>query len=106
MHRRPESRVLGLYPRAARGAVTARSFDVAVHVILQVAVRLSSITTGATFGLFLLGLFVPWAETVGAMTGAVLSLCLMTFVCIGGFYAKKSGAISYPPLPTRIDGCK
>ncbi|XP_034251015.1 sodium-coupled monocarboxylate transporter 1-like [Thrips palmi] len=73
--------------------------------ILEVALSVSGVTTGATFGLFLLGLFVPWAETVGAMSGAVASLSLMTIVCIGGLHAKKSGAIKYPPLPTRTDGC-
>lgn len=73
--------------------------------ILELAVSLSGVTTGATFGLFVLGLFVPWAETVGAMTGAVASLCLMTFMCLGGLYARSSGAIKYPPLPTRTDGC-
>ncbi|KAE8742305.1 hypothetical protein FOCC_FOCC012105 [Frankliniella occidentalis] len=73
--------------------------------ILEVALSLTGMTTGATFGLFLLGMFVPWAESVGALTGASASLGFMSVVTLGNLQAKHSGRLRYPMLPTRTDGC-
>ncbi|KAK3908427.1 Sodium-coupled monocarboxylate transporter 1 [Frankliniella fusca] len=73
--------------------------------ILEVALSLTGMTTGASFGLFLLGLFVPWAESTGALTGALASLSTMAVLSLGNLHAKKTKRLRYPTLPTRTDGC-
>lgn len=74
--------------------------------ILEVALTVTSLTTGAIFGMFLLGLFVPWAETAGAVAGAATSLVVMAVVNLGALHARSTGALRYPELHMRTDGCK
>ncbi len=72
----------------------------------QVALSLTGMTTGATFGLFALGLFVPWAESIGALSGSTASIAVMAVVTLGNLHAKNNRKLRYPNLPTLVDGCK
>lgn len=73
--------------------------------ILETGMTLTGVASGASFGIFLLGLFVPWAEEVGAWAGALSSLVIMSTICMGSLVARNKGAIKYIPLPKRTDGC-
>ncbi|XP_052120880.1 sodium-coupled monocarboxylate transporter 1-like [Frankliniella occidentalis] len=73
--------------------------------VLQVTYTLSGITGGAQLGLFVLGLFVPWANVKGAMAGGLCSLLFMGWIVTGSQAAIFSKQLTYPWLPTRVDGC-
>ncbi|KAJ1532030.1 hypothetical protein ONE63_000664 [Megalurothrips usitatus] len=73
--------------------------------VLQVTYTLGGVTGGAQLGLFVLGMFVPWANTAGAMAGGLSSLLLMSWVVGGSQAALASRRLVYPWLATRVDGC-
>lgn len=73
--------------------------------VLQITYTLSGITGGAQLGLFILGMFVPWANAMGAMAGGLCGLVLMAWVVVGSQAAIATRRLVYPWLPTRVDGC-
>ncbi|XP_055691274.1 sodium-coupled monocarboxylate transporter 2-like [Lutzomyia longipalpis] len=67
--------------------------------IAKIASQCMALNTCAVLSLFLLGLFVPKANSKGAQAGAIAS-CVMIFILIlGGINNKQD-----PTLPLRIDG--
>lgn len=52
-------------------------------------------------GLFCLGMFIPFANSKGAMVGTISSLCITIWIFIGFNVFK----ISYPKKPFSIAGC-
>lgn len=60
---------------------------------------------GITLGLFSLGMFVPWANSKGAMTGAIVSLGLVMWIGLGAQVATLRGEIHEEVMPTSIDRC-
>ncbi|XP_051890725.1 sodium-coupled monocarboxylate transporter 1 [Pristis pectinata] len=72
--------------------------------VLQAALTIFGIIGGPLLGFFLLGMLFPWANSVGAISGLVVSFVLTLWVGIGGQI--------YPPLPEKtvplplsIEGC-
>ncbi|XP_072046521.1 sodium-coupled monocarboxylate transporter 1-like, partial [Amphiura filiformis] len=69
--------------------------------ILQLALGLFGIIGGPLIGLFSLGMFFPWTNSKGAISGLVFGLIITLWIGIG--------ALIYPPyvpkLPVSTDGC-
>jgi sodium-dependent multivitamin transporter 6 len=63
---------------------------------------------GPVLGLFCLGMFVPFANSRGAILGTVASLCCTVWIFVGSQTTSTttfSHAISYQKKPTLITGC-
>lgn len=60
---------------------------------------------GVTLGLFSLGMFVPWANAKGAITGAVTSLVTVLWIGLGAQVAAINGQIHLDNKPISIKGC-
>ncbi|XP_072046244.1 uncharacterized protein [Amphiura filiformis] len=69
--------------------------------ILQIALSIFGMTGGPLLGLFCLGMFFPWTNAKGAITGLLVGLTFIFWIGIG--------AILWPPYvdkpPLSIDGC-
>lgn len=73
--------------------------------ILQMVVTIASVTQGAVMGIFCLGMLWPWANKHGALWGSAVSVIGMSWIITGAQFAIKRGELSYPPLPTSVEGC-
>ncbi|XP_059478941.1 sodium-coupled monocarboxylate transporter 1-like [Neocloeon triangulifer] len=73
--------------------------------LVPVAVSLSSFFSGALLGVFLLGIYCPWANSLGVGTGLVAGVVLVGGMTVGSQIAAESGQVLFTPLPTSIEGC-
>lgn len=73
--------------------------------ILEIASSFGGMTTGASLGIFTLGILFPRANTWGALGGGLVSMVLMSWIFIGNQVVTALGLINYPIKPVRIDGC-
>lgn len=74
--------------------------------ILEVATSLSAIAAGTTFGVFTLGMLVPWSNNIGAISGAISGALMSGWISFGTQAAIASGAIQPHRLNMSIDGCE
>lgn len=74
--------------------------------ILGVATSLSAIAAGTTFGVFFLGMLVPFANTKGALAGAICGAFLSGWVSLGSQAMVAAGRLASQKLPIpSVDGC-
>ncbi|KAF7704521.1 solute carrier family 5 member 6 isoform X2 [Silurus meridionalis] len=73
----------------------------AIHLmnssVLQVALSIFGMVGGPLLGLFCLGIFFPWANSTGAVTGLVAGLIIAFWIGIGGFVAQMSCTATWCP---------
>lgn len=60
---------------------------------------------GVTLGLFSLGMFVPWANAKGAISGAITSLVIVLWIGLGAQIATLNGQIHLSSKPVSVDTC-
>ncbi|CAD7080203.1 unnamed protein product [Hermetia illucens] len=70
-----------------------------------VATSLSAIAAGTTFGIFTLGMLIPWSNTKGAIAGAVSGAIMSGWVSFGSQAALASGQVIPNRLPVSVEGC-
>ncbi|XP_043259272.1 sodium-coupled monocarboxylate transporter 1-like [Colletes gigas] len=73
--------------------------------VLQVALSFNGMVGGVTLGLFSLGMFVPWANAKGAISGAIVSLIIVIWIGIGTQVAVFGGRVHSDSKPLSIDAC-
>lgn len=66
---------------------------------------MSAIAAGTTFGVFTLGMLVPWSNNVGAICGAISGALMSGWISFGTQAAIASGAIQPHRLNMSIEGC-
>ncbi|MEQ2240024.1 hypothetical protein ILYODFUR_010646 [Ilyodon furcidens] len=65
--------------------------------VLQVALKIFGMVGGPILGLFCLGMFFPWANSIGAIAGLVAGLAVAFWVGIGSIITRISGTKLLPP---------
>lgn len=73
--------------------------------ILGVATSLTAIAAGTTFGIFSLGMLNPYANSLGAIFGAVAGGVLSGWVSLGSQVAVASGQVVPHKLPVSVESC-
>lgn len=73
--------------------------------VLGVATSLTAIAAGTTFGIFSLGMLNPWANSMGAIFGAVAGAILSGWVSLGSQAAAASGQVVPHKLPVSVEEC-
>ncbi|XP_039498525.1 sodium-coupled monocarboxylate transporter 1 [Drosophila santomea] len=76
-----------------------------VNGILSICMSLVSIVTSSTFGIFTLGMLIPWANTVGTLVGGITSFFLTAWITFGTQIAAASGQLLTHKLPMSLEGC-
>ncbi|WAQ97427.1 SC5A6-like protein [Mya arenaria] len=71
--------------------------------VLQAALSLFGMIGGPLLGVFVLGMFFPWANTAGAYAGLSIGLIFMFWIGIGAYVTEVSKTI--PKAPVDISGC-
>ncbi|XP_033223744.1 sodium-coupled monocarboxylate transporter 1-like [Belonocnema kinseyi] len=73
--------------------------------VLEVALSFNGMVGGVTLGLFSLGMFVPWANSKGAMVGALTGLVLVGWIGIGGQVAAINHQNNIGGKATSVNQC-
>ncbi|XP_056261316.1 solute carrier family 5 member 6a [Seriola aureovittata] len=68
--------------------------------VLQAAFSIFGMVGGPLLGLFCLGMFFPWANSIGAVVGLASGLAMAFWIGIGSFVMRMSVATPVPPLNT------
>uniref|UniRef100_A0A7N9B1X5 Sodium-dependent multivitamin transporter n=1 Tax=Mastacembelus armatus TaxID=205130 RepID=A0A7N9B1X5_9TELE len=68
--------------------------------VLQAAFSIFGMVGGPLLGLFCLGMFFPWANSIGAMVGLVAGLAMAFWIGIGSFVMRISAPTPVPLLNT------
>ncbi|XP_067672713.1 sodium-coupled monocarboxylate transporter 1-like [Haliotis asinina] len=85
------------------GVMIAGAYGVAqLGSVLQATYAVTSVLDGPVFGIFILAMFFPWANSWGAIVGSVTSLAIMLWICIGAFVKR---AFNIIPSRMSVSGC-
>ncbi|XP_053593740.1 sodium-coupled monocarboxylate transporter 1 [Microplitis demolitor] len=73
--------------------------------VLEVALSFNGMVGGVTLGMFSLGMFVPWANAKGAMTGAISAFLLVLWIGLGAQIAAFNGLIHIQTKQVSVSYC-
>ncbi|KAH8334384.1 hypothetical protein KR059_009470, partial [Drosophila kikkawai] len=73
--------------------------------VLSIWTSVAAIASGATFGIFTLGMLVPWANTIGTAVGAIAGFLLSGWITFGMQITAAAGQLNSQKLPVSVQGC-
>ena len=73
--------------------------------LVQAWLGIFGVLGGPILGMFSLGMFIPFANSTGALSGGIVSVVFMLWVSIGGNFSRLSGQTVYETKSLVIDGC-
>ncbi|KAI5699745.1 hypothetical protein M8J75_007941 [Diaphorina citri] len=73
--------------------------------VLQITLTFNGMVGGVILGLFTLGMFFPWANSKGALWGALVAICTLFWIGIGTQIAQSQGFDPAIQKPISIAGC-
>ncbi|ALC38209.1 CG8451 [Drosophila busckii] len=73
--------------------------------ILSICTSMTAIAAGTTFGLFTLGMLVPWANNIGTAIGGIASALLSGWISFGTQFAIAAGELNSQKLDVSVEGC-
>ena len=73
--------------------------------ILQLSMSVPVTLVGSVFGIFSIGMFMPWIGKRAALCGALTAAAVMLYIVIRSQLDMAAGLIKYDPKMTSIEGC-
>ena len=73
--------------------------------LVQAWLGIFGVLGGPVLGLFSLGMFIPFANTIGALVGGLTSVIFMLWIAIGGNFSRLTGKIVYETKTVSVAGC-
>lgn len=66
---------------------------------------MSAIAAGTTFGIFTLGMLIPWTNNKGAICGALAGVLMSSVVSFGSQFVSAAKLVVSHKLPVNVDQC-
>ncbi|KAM8716982.1 hypothetical protein ACLKA7_003795 [Drosophila subpalustris] len=73
--------------------------------ILSICTSMTAIAAGTTFGLFTLGMLVPWANNIGTAVGGIAGALLAGWISFGTQITIAAGQLSSQKLHVSVENC-
>ncbi|KAH8392164.1 hypothetical protein KR215_002188, partial [Drosophila sulfurigaster] len=73
--------------------------------ILSICTSMTAIAAGTTFGLFTLGMLVPWANNIGTAVGGIAGALLAGWISFGTQITIAAGGLNSQKLPVSVESC-
>lgn len=73
--------------------------------VFQLTLSFEATTNGPLFGIFVMGLMMPWIRTKCALNGGIIGVILMTLFTIKTQLLSLSGKLPSETQPVSIEGC-
>ncbi|XP_053657639.1 sodium-coupled monocarboxylate transporter 1-like [Anopheles marshallii] len=73
--------------------------------VMQLTMTLSSASGAPLFGLFVMGILMPWVNGTGALYGGVTGLFVMLYMCYKAQYSIASGSRTFDTKPVSVEEC-
>ncbi|XP_058129121.1 sodium-coupled monocarboxylate transporter 1-like [Anopheles ziemanni] len=73
--------------------------------VMQLTMTLSSASGAPLFGLFVMGVLMPWVNGTGALYGGSTGLLVMLYMCYKAQYSIATGSRTFDTKPTSVEDC-
>lgn len=73
--------------------------------VLQLSISVGATTNGPLFGIFVMGLMMPWIKSQNAFSGGVVGVLIMSWITIKSQLLIASGGLEYEVKPMSTEGC-
>uniref|UniRef100_A0AAG5CYA8 Sodium/solute symporter n=1 Tax=Anopheles atroparvus TaxID=41427 RepID=A0AAG5CYA8_ANOAO len=73
--------------------------------VMQLTMTLSSASGAPLFGLFVMGVLMPWVNATGALYGGTTGLLVMLYMCYKAQYSIASGSRTFDTKPISVEDC-
>ncbi|XP_058129110.1 sodium-coupled monocarboxylate transporter 1-like [Anopheles ziemanni] len=73
--------------------------------VMQLAMTMASATGAPLFGVFVMGILMPWVDGTGALYGGIMGIVVMFYTCYMAQYGIASGSMKFETKPTSVDDC-
>ncbi|XP_065080208.1 sodium-coupled monocarboxylate transporter 1-like isoform X2 [Ochlerotatus camptorhynchus] len=73
--------------------------------VMQLTMTLSSTSGGPLFGLFVMGILMPWVNATGALYGGITGFLSMCYLCFRSQASLATGEIIYSTKDVNVSGC-
>ncbi|XP_023174557.2 sodium-coupled monocarboxylate transporter 2 isoform X1 [Drosophila hydei] len=89
------------------GAIALSLVLVLEHLsgVLSICTSMTAIAAGTTFGLFTLGMLVPWANNVGTAVGGIAGALLAGWISFGTQFTIAAGQLNSQKLNVSVEQC-
>jgi sodium-coupled monocarboxylate transporter 8/12 len=74
--------------------------------VLQLTMSLEAITNGPLFGVFTIGIFLPWINAKSVLAGGISGVAFMIWIILNAQWAIATGNLEFHPKELSIDDCK
>ncbi|CRL02233.1 CLUMA_CG015346, isoform A [Clunio marinus] len=74
--------------------------------VLELSMRLPAACVGGMFGIFTIGMFLPWIGKRATFYGALVSSAVMTYIVVRSQLDLARGVIGYETKSTSVEGCQ
>lgn len=73
--------------------------------VLQLSMSVPATCTGSLFGVFIIGMFLPWIGKRASFLGAIIGSSIMIYIVVRAQLDMIHGSFRFETKPTSVDGC-